>query len=147
MTTSNGARFFGYNLPFLSGRTLLPFQADHRLITNDILQLLLTVPGERVMRPTFGSPIKMMLFEGATRNSLDSIRNQIFRAITTNEKRVTVGLSDISVTSDRTDNHTVNISIRCRYEPGNEDNSFLISFNINPETGQAKKVARGVNIV
>lgn len=135
------ARFFGYNLPFLAGRTILPFQADHRLVSNDILQLLLTVPGERVMRPTFGSPIKTMLFEGNTQENRDALRNQIFRAIITNEKRVSVQLNDINVTTDRTNNSILNITIRCRYTPSQEDNSFLISFNVNPNTGKVEKVA------
>jgi phage baseplate assembly protein W len=135
------ARFFGFNLPFLSGRTILPFQTDHRLVSNDILQLLLTVPGERIMRPTFGSPIKAMLFEGNTAETRDAIRSHIFKAIITHEKRVQVGLQDIQVTTDRTNNSIINITIRCRYVPSQEDNSFLISFNVNPGTGSVAKVA------
>lgn len=136
-----GARFFGFNLPFLNGRTILPFQTDNRLVSNDILQLLLTVPGERVMRPTFGSPIKAMLFEGNTKETRDAIRNEIFKAIITNEKRVSLSLTDIQVTTDRTNNNILNITIRCQYSPSKEDNSFLISFNVNPSTGRVEKVA------
>jgi hypothetical protein len=51
--------WFGFNPPFIGGQQkVMSRQEDLRLIKNDLLQLLLTVPGERVHRPTFGSPIR-----------------------------------------------------------------------------------------
>lgn len=60
------SRFYGFNIPIFNGKTILPFQTDERLIKNDILQLLLTSPGERIMRANFGCNIKPSMFENNT---------------------------------------------------------------------------------
>ena len=56
--------FYGFNPPFLGGnQNVLSRQEDVRLIQTDILQLLLTSPGQRVMRPNFGTSINYQLFD------------------------------------------------------------------------------------
>ena len=82
--------WFGISAPFLSGNKVLERQADERLIKNDLLQLLLTAPGERVMRPTFGAPIRTFVFEQMDINDLTTLKDSIKTAITQFEKRVTV---------------------------------------------------------
>lgn len=39
-----------------------------------ILQVLFTIPGERVMRPDFGTPIYELVFEGASGALADAVR-------------------------------------------------------------------------
>lgn len=56
--------WYGCNAPFVdSSNRILPMQTDERLIKNDFIQLLLTAPGERVMRPTFGTILRTSVFE------------------------------------------------------------------------------------
>jgi len=69
--------YFGYNVPFYSKTFVLPPQADERLIKNDMLQLLLTSPGERVMRPTYGVPIRQWAFEPLDNLSINDIASAI----------------------------------------------------------------------
>lgn len=93
------ATYFGFNPPFLTPNgAVLPTQTDERLIKNDLLQLLLTVPGERPFRPTFGSPLKQALFETIDSLSLSNLKNGILRAIKLNEPRVTV--TDLRLSTD-----------------------------------------------
>lgn len=137
------SKFFGYNVPFLNGRTILPFQTDERLIKNDILQLLLTVPGERIMRPTYGCNINSALFEQNTTQLRTYIREQIYDAITKHEPRVSLSFGDVSVTTDRSNENVINIFIRCNYTPQNFDNAFIIGLNINTSTGKIERTITG----
>lgn len=137
------SKFFGFNIPIFNGKTILPFQTDERLIKNDILQLLLTSPGERIMRSNFGCDIRPSLFESNTEKNRRYIKRQIYEAITTYEKRVSIKESDISVTTDKSNENAINITIRCNYTPQNFDNSFIISFNINTSTGKIERSITG----
>lgn len=95
------ATYFGFNPPFLTVTgQIMPVQTDERLIKNDLLQLLLTVPGERPFRPTFGSPVKQALFEPADKLSVNNLRNGIIRSVATNEPRVTLTEVRVNVLSD-----------------------------------------------
>tara|TARA_R110000751_G_scaffold274677_1_gene375568 strand:- start:1495 stop:1878 length:384 start_codon:yes stop_codon:yes gene_type:complete len=83
------ADFFGFNPPFITGG-ILQRQEDVRLIKNDILQLLMTVPGERVMRPSFGTNIKTQLFDPHDEFAADDLKRSIAANISAHEKRVKV---------------------------------------------------------
>lgn len=92
-------QFFGYNPPFLGGpQNILSRQEDVRLIKNDILQLLLTVPGERVMRPEFGVQLRSFVFEQSTNADLSGLQMEITEKIATYEPRVVV--DDVSLFRD-----------------------------------------------
>lgn len=90
--------FFGHNFPFLSKVDVLPPQSDARIIKNDLLQLLLTLPGERVMNSQFGTPIRAFPFEPFDQESFDGLREDISRAIEIFEPRVI--LRDIIISGD-----------------------------------------------
>lgn len=100
------ARYFGFNPPFLQRSTsealnILPRQFDDRLIRNDLLQLLLTSPGERMYRPDFGSPIRETLFGPITDQDLDALRRGIEESISKFERRVTITEVDIRSNPDQ----------------------------------------------
>jgi hypothetical protein len=97
--------YYGFNPPFLSAvqttantnpsntepnryRGILPRQVDMRLIKNDILQLLFTIPGERVHRPTFGTTLRSTVFEPMTDRIMSDLRSNIISAINDNEPRL-----------------------------------------------------------
>lgn len=83
--------YYGFNPPFIGGpQNVMSKQVDERLIKNDILQLLLTSRGERVMRPDFGTDIRSMVFEALDSTALDILRDNITDAITTYEPRVDI---------------------------------------------------------
>jgi len=84
-------KYFGYNAPFIGGQeNILSRQEGERLIKNDLVQLLLTAPDERVMRPDFGTRIRTFVFDNMDEQSLDELENDIREAISTYERRVQV---------------------------------------------------------
>lgn len=102
--------FFGYNPPFLSSSQVMSLQTDERLIKNDLLQLLLTVPGERAFRPDFGTDIKSTLFEPIDTISVDDIRQSIIVAVDKFEPRVQLAQVNVVAIPDQ---NTINIKLYC----------------------------------
>lgn len=113
------SRWFGYNPPFLGGaQNVMSPQQDERLIKNDILQILLTVPGERVMRPDFGTPLRTYPFELLDSPAeLDALRQTIKSQVALYEERVKV--NSVTVVPSTSDNHTliVAVSVSPNYQP------------------------------
>lgn len=91
-------QFFGYNAPFIGGNErVLSRQIDERIIKNDLLQLLLTAPGERVMRPDFGTNVRTFIFEQIDNTGLMSLRRSIKEAIAKFDRRVNVSQVNFNV--------------------------------------------------
>lgn len=102
--------WYGYNAPFLGGQEgVMSRQTDDRLIRNDLLQLLLTSPGERVMRPTFGSGIRRFLFQPITVDSIQDLRVNIISAIKFWEPRVSV--TDVMIDVTGVDQNFIEIKV------------------------------------
>lgn len=85
---------YGYNPPFFGGhQNVMSKQSGERLIKNDILQLLLTMPSERVMRPNWGTPIKSSLFQNADEETANDLASAIQAKVNRWEPRVRVSTS------------------------------------------------------
>ena len=125
--------YYGYNAPFIGGiGGFLSRQTDEQLIRNDLLQLLLISPGERVMRPDFGSPIRSFNFENITSSGLNNLGQSIKRTIEDNEGRVSV--TSVVVSSDD-DNNVVSIKVYGffkfdQYIANPSNKSILVELNI-----------------
>lgn len=100
-------KYFGFNPPFLVNGNILPLQVGDRIIKNDLIQLLLTSPGERAFRPTFGTLLPNFLFQLSDDISIEELRNDILNKIELFENRIAVNTVDIRVT----DNNTVTVTI------------------------------------
>lgn len=92
-------KFIGLQYPLVkTARGLLAQKNNVDQIKADLLQLLLTNPGERVMLPEFGTPLRDLVFE-PNDVSLELVaKKMIADSITKWEPRIVV--SDISVTSN-----------------------------------------------
>lgn len=102
MIKDNGAIFYGFNPPFIGGsQNYMSRQEDDRLIKNDILQLLFTIPGERVMRPDFGVNLRNYVFENAYDESFESLRTEIVSKIGIYEPRVIINSVEMNPDPDR----------------------------------------------
>ena len=96
------ATFFGFNPPFIGGQqNIMSRQEDVRLIKNDILQLLLTVPGERVMRPDYGVHLRDFVFENLVDSDLSALSLEISQQIRKYEPRVDIQSIDLIPDDDR----------------------------------------------
>jgi phage baseplate assembly protein W len=76
---------------------LLRTQSGISQVKSDLLVLLLTEPGERVMLPEFGTPLKQFFFEPNDSNLVDKVKQAISNSISMWEPRIAV--SQIEVTN------------------------------------------------
>jgi len=81
-------------------RGLLHTQKGIDVIKSDLLALLLTVPGERVMLPDFGTPLNELMFEPSDSEIIDLAREMILNSISTWEPRVVVESLEIDTTTN-----------------------------------------------
>lgn len=75
---------------------LLRVQRGVNQIKSDLLSLLLTEPGERVMLPEFGTPLKQFFFEQNDSVIVDKVREVIANSIKTWEPRIAVTAIDVT---------------------------------------------------
>ena len=100
--------YFGFNPPFFRPGRVMPVQTDERLIKNDLLQLLLTVPGERAFRPDFGTELRRSTFEPIDTFTISALKISIAQAIKQFEPRVST--SEIVIERDD-NNNQLNIKV------------------------------------
>jgi len=92
-------RFLGSQYPLAKGpRGILAPSSGVDQIKADLLQLLLTNPGERVMLPEFGTPLRKLIFEPNDPRLAQMAKNMIAEAISRWEPRIDI--SNIAVSSD-----------------------------------------------
>lgn len=82
---------------------LLHTQRGINQIKSDLLILLQTNPGERVMLADFGTPLKRLIFEPNDRIIVTRARQMIIDSIRTWEPRVTVQQIEVRVGADEND--------------------------------------------
>lgn len=93
--------FLGAPYPIVrTPRGLLATQRNLDQIKSDLICLLLTNPGERVMLPTFGTPLRRLLFEPNDRIVANQAREMIINSIKTWEPRITVEQIEILSRAD-----------------------------------------------
>ena len=89
-------RFLGAPYPITkNSKGFLYTQEGLDQIKSDLLVLLLTHPGERVMLPGFGTPLKDLLFDQNDINTVQKTTQMIASAITAWEPRITVTQIDV----------------------------------------------------
>lgn len=119
--------YFGFNMPFLGGpQNVMSMQSGDRIIKNDLRQLLLTSPGERIYRPKFGSPIKGALFDQLTEADIPALRRGIANAIRDYEERVTVNEILIQLNQDEQTLY-INVNVSPNDDPAR---NFLVELNL-----------------
>lgn len=103
-----------------TGRTRVP-DAEQRL-AELVEMLLFTIPGERVMRPTLGTPVSELLFEGMN-DALDAALQVAVHAALSQNLAGIIDVREVEVTSNDT---TIDVSIV--YAPLGEQRSRAILF-------------------
>jgi hypothetical protein len=84
-------------------RGLLYPQRGVSQIRSDLLVLLLTNPGERVMLPEFGTPLRTLMFEQNDGTIETQAREMIINSIKLWEPRIVVSAIDVSSDIDEND--------------------------------------------
>lgn len=90
----------------------LAWSSDEDNVRESVRVILMTEPGERVMREEFGCGLRRFLFEPNTPTTRELIRERVSQAITRWEQRVTV--DDVVVAANPADARLVEISVLFR---------------------------------
>jgi hypothetical protein len=98
----------GVSLPFNGPGVFKSTYTTKDQIKSNLVNLLLTDTGERIMNPNFGTNLKRFLFEGITDSSLDLLKNNILISILNYISEITV--TNITLVPD-TDNNLINLTI------------------------------------
>ena len=98
----------GVSLPFNGSGVFKSTYTTKDQIKSNLINLLLTDTGERIMNPNFGTNLKRFLFEGITDSSLDLLKNNILISILNYISEITV--TNIILVPD-TDNNLINLTI------------------------------------
>jgi phage baseplate assembly protein W len=99
-------QYFSPGPPFMDENVIFPDQSGIRLIKNDIIQLMKTQFGERVMNPNFGTDLNSSLFEMIDNETEITLKRSIIDAIESWEPRIL--LIDL-IFSQSLDKNTINI--------------------------------------
>ena len=98
----------GVSLPFNGPGVFKSTYTTKDQIKSNLINLLLTDKGERVMNPNFGTNLKRFLFEGITDNNLETLKDNILSSILTYIYEITV--TNIILVPN-TDNNLVSLTI------------------------------------
>jgi uncharacterized protein len=95
--------------------------------------VLLTAPGERVMRPEFGCRIHELVFEPVNANTLGRMTQAVREALTRWEPRIDV--EAVSAAADLNISSLVRISIDYRVRATNDRRNLVHPFYVIPQDG------------
>jgi phage baseplate assembly protein W len=96
--------------------------------------ILMTYPGERPMRPAFGSRLRDFVFDGATVENAAAIESVVQEALRRWEPRVDV--TDVEVTPDHEDVAMLHIDIRYIVKSTNDARNLVFPFYTIPVEGE-----------
>jgi phage baseplate assembly protein W len=129
-----------YDSSFIGRGFSWPLTVDHTgsiKLTNTIEDIertmriiLMTAPGERVMRPRFGCSIWDLLFEPVTENLLGLIAESVYEALGQWEPRVEV--DEVIPVADQDDHALVQVHVRYRLRSTNDPRNLVFPFYVIP---------------
>ena len=96
--------------------------------------VLMTAPGERLMRPQFGCRIWDLLFEPVTGNLLGLIAEAVREALTQWEPRIVV--EDVKPEPDPANQALVRIQVTYRVRATNDRRNLVYSFYVIPHDAE-----------
>jgi len=98
----------GVALPFNAPGVFKSTFTTKDQIKSNLVNLLLTSTGERIMNPTFGTLLKRFIFEGITDSNLESLKDNLLNSIS-------IYIPDITVTNiiitPNTDYNSIDLNI------------------------------------
>jgi phage baseplate assembly protein W len=113
----------GVSLPFDKPFTSTYTTKDQ--IKSNLINLVLTTRGERIMNPLFGTDLKNFLFEGITDVNIENLKLDLLNSINFFIPEITV--IDISIIPD-TDYNLINLSIDYRLNISNASDQITVQF-------------------
>jgi hypothetical protein len=114
----------GVALPFNAPRFNVNYSTKDQIKSN-LINLLLTNRGERIMNPDYGADLRSSLFEGINSSQNSILREKIINTV--NAFMPEISLTEVNVESD-IDNHTINITVNYMINISEKADQVTIQF-------------------
>jgi len=115
----------GVSLPFNTPGVFKSTYTTKDQIKSNLLNLLLTDIGERIMNPNFGTLLRRFLFEGITDNNIESLRESILNSIAIYIPEITV--LEIII-SPNTDYNSIELNVNYVLKISNTPDQVTVQF-------------------
>jgi len=116
----------GVSIPFNGGGVFKSTFSTKDQIKSNLINLLLTYKGERVLNPQFGADLPRLLFEPINNETLLKIENQIVTSVSTYIPEVTI--TNIEITPD-TDRNTIYVNVIYQLKLSGTTDNIIIDFS------------------
>jgi phage baseplate assembly protein W len=116
----------GVSLPFNAPGVFYSTYTTKNQIKSNLVNLLLTSIGERVMNPNFGCELKRFVFEGINENNISDLKISINNSISLYIPEITV--SSIDVISNK-DNNLIDVTVSYVLNISNNADQVTVQFN------------------
>jgi phage baseplate assembly protein W len=118
----------GIAIPFSAPSAFTSTYDFKTQIKYNLINLLLTNKGERIMNPEFGCNLKSVLFEGITEDTFDIIRNLINTNVGIFVPQVAISDIIIDDSPDYNNNNTISITIQYSIIISGNPDSITLQF-------------------
>jgi phage baseplate assembly protein W len=115
----------GVSLPFNGPGVFNNTYSTKDQVKSNLINLLLTDKGERIMNPEFGADIRKSLFENITSPDLDTLRVKIINAVSIFIPEIE--LTDVAINPEF-DYNSLNITISYRLLISNSADQITVQF-------------------
>jgi phage baseplate assembly protein W len=130
MFNSYIGRRFGFPVQ-LGDRNQISMVGDDLAIRQSIYVIVSTVPGERVMRPTFGCEIHSLIFDPANEDTAKVAERYVREAIQMWEPRIT--LHEVKVTPGGTEIGELMIEVNYVIKGSNDPRNLVFPYYLIPQ--------------
>jgi phage baseplate assembly protein W len=113
----------GISIPFNAGGVFNQTYATKDQIKSNLINLLLTNKGERILNPEFGADLPRLLFEPSTDNLYNQIQNQITSNVNIYIPEITILNIEIS---SNIDYNSINITIDYQIKLSGQQDNIII---------------------
>jgi len=114
----------GVNLPFTGNAVFNTTYTTRDAIKANLINYFLTDKRERVLNPTFGSGIRVLLFQNVTEEMLLTLRARVLKEVASYFPRIEVKNLEIQSSPDT---NTINIYMSYSIKNSNVDDEILIN--------------------
>ena len=115
----------GVSLPFNAPGVFNKTYSTKDQIKSNLINLLLTDKGERIMNPEFGADIRRSLFENMTDSNIELLRIKIVDAINLFIPEINLGSVDFVADPDY---NTLNVTINYNLRISNQADQVTVQF-------------------
>jgi phage baseplate assembly protein W len=115
----------GVSLPFNGPVAFNSTYSTYDQIKSNLVNLLLTNKGERIMNPEFGADLKTVLFNGIVEDTLYEIENLITTSVSIFVPEITI--LNIQLIRDE-DNNTISVTVQYRINLSGQADQITVQF-------------------